>query len=230
MQRAKQRSCPLACGRGRAIVLSRPMNAVHAPPAPAHYRADPRATVFSPLGSGIRTAFMIVAAVGTLGFIASVVTFVAAILSNPEHPDARTMQVGVSVFFLTVLLVYAQGFLGMAWIYKAWGWLPADERWSRHWKGWITPDMACFFLLIPYFQYYWMFVVDCGLCDAFDRLRVRYPTTEPAPKTLAIVACVMQIVVPLPVGSILWLLYMSKMERMTREMSAAGAPRGVFGP
>lgn len=201
------------------------MNAAHA--AHAHYRADPRATGFAPLKSGIRTAFTILAGIAMLGFVASVGTFVAAIVSDPEHPSARTMNAGMGILFLTILLVYGQAFLGMAWIYKAWSWLPPDERWSRHWKGWITPDMACFFLLIPYFQYYWMFVVDCGLCDAFDRLRVRYPTAEPAPKTLAILACVMQLIIPLPVGSILWLMYMTKMERMSREMSAAAARSNV---
>lgn len=206
--------------------LALTFSTMNAGPPAAHYRADPRVTEFAPLPSGIRTAFMIVAGIAVIGFIASVGSFFGAIVSDPERPDARMLQVGMSILFLTILLVYVQAFLGMAWIYKAWKWLPPDERWSRHWKGWITPDMACFFLLIPYFQYYWMFVVDCGLCDAFDRLRVRYATTEPAPKTLAIMACVTQLIIPLPVGSILWLLYMTKMERMAREMSAAAAPRG----
>ena len=191
----------------------------------AQYRVDPRVTGFAPISSGIRTAFAIVSGIATLGFLASVGTFTAAIISDPDHPSARMANVGISILFLTILLVYGQAFLGMAWIYKAWKWLPPDERWSKHWKGWITPDMACFFLLIPYFQYYWMFVVDCGLCDAFDRLRVRYATSEPAPKTLAIMACIAQLIIPLPVGSILWLIYMSKMEKMTQEMSASAAPR-----
>lgn len=199
------------------------MNMYAGPSPQAHYRMDPRTSAFAPLGSGLRTAFMIVAAIAILGFFGSIGTFFAAIAVDPEHPSNDLLRVGMSILFLTLLLVYAQGFLGMAWIYKAWKWLPQDERWSRHWKGWITPDMACFFLLIPYFQYYWMFVVDCGLCDAFDRLRVRYPTSEPAPKTLAILACIMQLIIPLPVGSILWLMYMAKIERLSREMSAAAS-------
>lgn len=191
--------------------------------AHGQYRVDPRVTGFAPLGSGIRTAFTVVAAIAILGFLGTVGTITAAIIMNPDRPDGELAGIGFGIFVFTLLLVYAQAFLGMAWIYKAWKWLPPDERWSRHWKGWISPEMACFLLLVPYFQYYWMFVVDCGLCDAFDRLRVRYPTSEPAPKSLAILACIMQLIIPLPVGSILWLLYMSKMERMTTEMSAAAA-------
>ena len=80
-------------------------------------------------------------------------------------------------------------------------------------------------LLIPYFQYYWMFVINLGLCDALERLRVRYPTRDAAPKNLALVACIMQMIIPLPVGMILWVLFMNKVEGMSREMSAAAVTR-----
>ena len=135
------------------------------------------------------------------------------------------MGVGLAGLGGAVLAVYVQGFAGMYWIYRAYAWLPPEERWTRHWKGRIEPSMAALFLLIPYFQYYWMFVVNSGLCDALDRLRVVYPTSRVAPKGLAIAAGVCQLVVPMPVGAVLWLIVMARVEAMTREMAAGAASR-----
>ena len=46
------------------------------------------------------------------------------------------------------------------------------------------------------------------------------------PLCFAIMAGVMQLIIPLPVGMILWLVFMAKIEKMSREMSAAAAARG----
>lgn len=194
-----------------------------------HYRVDPRSAAFPPLASTWRVVFLVTVVLSVLGFVAAVGLWTAAIASNPQRPDDALMGIGAAAFVVTVLFVYVHAFIGIAWVHKAWSWLPWDQRYSRSWKSWITPAQAALFLLIPYFQYYWMFVVNPGLCDALDRLRVRFPTREPAPKTLAIVACVTQIVIPLPVGAILWAIYMSKIEAMTREMSASAGARAGYG-
>jgi len=192
-----------------------------------NYRVDPRANpTFAPIGTGLRVGYLIMAVLSTLGLFGTAALMVWVFLSDPDHPDFHLLQRTFGVFYLTIFLVYGMAFIGMAWIWKAWSWLPQDQRYSRHWKGWITPEMAALFLLIPYFQYYWMFVIDAALCDAFDRLRVRYPTSDNAPKTLGILAGVFQLIIPLPVGAILWIIFMAKIERMTREMSAAATARG----
>lgn len=193
--------------------------------AAAHYRADPRTTSFTPIGSTWRWVFTAVAVLSITGFVGAVALWTGAILSNPERPDTRLFDAGGIVLLVTILCVYVQAFVGMAWIHSAWSWLPWDQRYSRHWRSWISPGQAALMLLIPYFQYYWMFVINLGLCDALERLRVRYPTRGAAPKNLALVACIMQMIVPLPVGTILWLLFMSKVEGMSREMSAAAVTR-----
>lgn len=191
-----------------------------------YYRADPRrSAAFAPIGSGWRWAFIVLVALGGLCFLSVVGLWTAAIVADPERPEPMLMSYGLALLFGAVLLLYVQAFVGMAWVYQAWKWLPWDQRYSVHWKGWISPGQAALLLLVPYFQYYWMFIVNPGLCDALDRLRVRYPTTEAAPKTLAIVASMLQIVIPIPVGGICWVLFMSKVEKMSREMSAAAAAR-----
>lgn len=199
----------------------------NAPPqqAAAPYRAQGPAPGFAPIGAATRWVFAAVVSVMSLGLVVAIGGFTAAVVTaqdRPGHePDPTLMAVAFIAFGATVLLLYAQVAAALVWVHKAWSWLPWDQRYTRHWKGWISPSQASLMLLIPYFHYYWMFVANCGLCDALDRLRVSYPTREPAPKTLAIIACICQLVVPIPVGGILWLVFMSKIERMTQEMSAA---------
>jgi hypothetical protein len=188
--------------------------------SPAIYRAPVVAPAFPPIGGGLRIAFGIVVAIATLGFFGAIVLFTSAIIVNPEQPNEALAISGACSFGVTVLFLYVQIGIGLFWIYRVWDWLPPDQRWSRHWKGWISPSMAAGMMLIPYFHYYWMFVIDCGICDAFDRMRVAHPTSRPAPKNLAIAACICQLIVPMPVGAILWFMLMSRIETMSREMSA----------
>jgi hypothetical protein len=193
------------------------------------YRGQAPGAGFAPIGSATRWVFAVIVALIGLGFGVATTSWTLAIIQSehaPDHrPDDSLMGIGVIGLVVVVFLLYAQIAAGLVWVYKAWSWLPWDQRYTRHWRGWITPSQAALMLLLPYFHYYWMFVANCGLCDALDRLRVSYPTREPAPKTLAIIACICQMIIPVPVGSILWLVFMGKVERMTREMSAAMAPR-----
>ena len=193
------------------------------------YRAQAPGGGFAPMASATRWVFAVIISLMGLGFTVAVTSWTIALIgadSRPNRqPDDTLMGVGVAGFMIVMLLLYAQIAAGLVWVYKAWSWLPWDQRYTRHWRGWITPGQAALMLLLPYFHYYWMFVANLGLCDALDRLRVSYPTREAAPKNLAIAACVCQLLIPFPVGSILWLVFMGKIERMTREMSVAMAPR-----
>jgi len=189
------------------------------------YRAQAPGAAFAPIGPGTRWVFAVIISLMGLGFGIAVISWTIAIIGSertPRHqPDESLMTFGAIAFVGLVFLLYAQLAAGLVWLYKAWSWLPWDQRYTRHWRGWLTPSQVALMMLIPYFHYYWMFVANCGLCDALDRLRVSFPTREPAPKNLAIAACVCQLLIPFPVGSILWLVFMGKVERMTREMSAA---------
>jgi hypothetical protein len=190
------------------------------------YRAPSTVPAGVPLRPALRVAFTCVVAVMTIFFLGGVGLFVSAVVAarNRELSDALGTG-GLLAVVAAVLLAYVQIGLGIAWLYRAWSWLPPEERWSRHWRSWITPGQAAFFLLVPYFHYYWMFVANHGLCDALDRMRVRFPTHAPAPRGLAVGAEVCQFVVPVPVAAILWLLYMRKVEAMMTELAAAPVPR-----
>jgi hypothetical protein len=195
------------------------------------YRAQGPAPAFAPIGSGARWVFAAIVSLMGLGFGVAVVSWTLAIIEsehNASHePDETLMGIGVVGFVVLVFFLYAQVATGLVWLYRAWSWLPSDQRYTRHWKSWLTPSQVALMMLIPYFHYYWMFVANCGLCDALDRLRVSYPTRQAAPKNLAIIACICQLVVPFPIGSIFWLVFMNRVEKMTREMSAAMGPTGT---
>ena len=177
-----------------------------------------------------RSVYLLLTVIMSFAFVTIIGTWTTAMImatkstdGGPARPDEGLMMTGVIAMVFLVLLLYGQVAAGVVWVYKAWGWLPWQERYTRHWKGWVSPGQASLFLLIPYFNYYWMFVANCGLCDALDRLRTTFPTSQPAPKNLAIAACILQLTIPFPVGAIFWLIYMSKIEKMTAEMSALSA-------
>ena len=195
------------------------------------YRARVPGDAFAPIRPTTRWIFVTLISLMGLAMAVSVGALTLGIIraeASPTHqPDETLMVVGIVAIFALIFLLYGQIATGLVWLYKTWSWLPQDQRYTRHWKGWLTPSQVALMMLIPYFHYYWMFVANCGLCDALDRMRVSYPTREAAPKGLAIMACICQLVIPFPVASIVWLVYMGKVERMTREMSAAMAPRAA---
>ncbi len=216
--------------RGKIPYLERPVQQ----PSPHHgqnepYRAPLPAAAFGPMRPTTRWIYAAITAVMGLCFVTAVTTLTVAIIgaeSHPRHqPNNALMSIGIPAFIVMMLFVYGQIAAGLVWLYKAWSWLPWDQRYTRHWRSWLQPGQVALMMLIPYFHYYWMFVANCGLCDALDRLRVSYPTRDAAPKNLAIAACVCQLLIPFPVGTVLWLIFMTRVERMTREMSAAMEPR-----
>ena len=192
------------------------------------YRAPAPGQTFAPLGSGLRKAYIGVTSVMMFGFIASIASLVTAIAINPDRPDDTLMGLFIGSLFLVMALLYVQMGIGLFWVYRVWKWLPENQRWTKHWKGPIDPAMAAGMMLIPYFQYYWMFVIDCGICDAMDRLRVLYPTSREAPKSLAIAACICQMIIPLPVGAILWIMFMGRVEQMSRDMATNANRQGGY--
>ncbi len=187
------------------------------------YRAPRPGTPFAPIGSNLRLAYAAVSVIVSLSLVGGVAVFIAAAIHadrTGEDPGAL-MMIGALGMVGGVLFMYGQLALGLVWLYRAWSWLPEEQRYTRHWRKWMKPQEVALMMLIPYFQYYWMFIANLGLCDALDRMRVAHPTAEAPPKSLALAACICQLLVPFPVGAVLWLMYMKRVERMTLTMSGA---------
>jgi hypothetical protein len=116
--------------------------------------------------------------------------------------------------FLVVALVAA-----LVWLHKAWSSVPDQMRYNDAGR-WITPGQAVGYNFIPFYNLYWVFVANLGLCEAINRTLVAQGKQPKAPKGLAIAACVSQLVpyCNLLVGPILWAVYMFMVDGARREM------------
>ncbi len=162
--------------------------------APEPYRAERPAARLAPIGGAIRWVFGFVAVAMLLGVLGGVGLMVGASLHRNQYgvADENMMLAGVVALCTGVLLMYVQLGVAVAWMHKVWSWLPDELRFAKNWTGPITPAKAAFFLLIPYFHWYWMFVVNLGLCDALDRMRVQHPASAP-PRGVAMAAMISQL-------------------------------------
>lgn len=194
----------------------------------AAQRAPGPAAALRPIRSGLRLAYLVASVVGTALILSTIVSWTVMLATADERhgPPMSVLVVAIGSYAALAMTLALVGLIGVAWVYRAWSWLPVEQRYARNWRSWITPAQAALFLLVPFFQYYWMFVVNLGLCDALDRLRVMYPTRQAAPKQLALVGSILQIVF-WPAALVFFYLFMRKVEQMTAEMSDVASARPV---
>jgi len=109
----------------------------------------------------------------------------------------------------------------LVWLYQAWSTVPQEMRYSDGGK-WVTPGRAIGFLFIPFYNLYWVFVANVGLCEAVNRTLLARGGQPRAPRGLAIAACVAHLVpyCNLLVAPILWAIYMFQVDGARREMLA----------
>jgi len=143
----------------------------------------------------------------------------AAVMASPDVGASDGAAVAsmlplLGLVFLVVALVAA-----MVWLHKAWGSVPEQMRYTDAGR-WITPGQAVGYNFIPFYNLYWVFVANLGLCEAINRTLVAQGKQPRAPKGLAIAACVSQLVpyCNLLVGPILWAVYMFMVDGARREM------------
>jgi hypothetical protein len=162
-----------------------------------------------------------------LGLISAVILILIGSVMATEEPEAMGVFLGVAMLgmFAAVFALQAQGILGVVWIHKMWSWLPEQEQRARHWSKPFGAGQAACFLLIPYFQYFWMFVVNLGLADALDRMQLQVaPTAHAAPvasaRGMALAACICTLVF-WPAAVFLWPIYMRRVEAAARRTTIA---------
>jgi hypothetical protein len=147
-----------------------------------------------------------------------------AVLTDGKEPQSNAATMAstlplVGVLFLLLALVAAA-----VWLYMAWASVPSSMRYTDRGR-WITPGKAVGYLFIPFYNLYWMFVANQGLCEAVDRTLLSQGGMARAPRGLARTACTVQIIpyCNLLVAPILWTVYMFQVDRARREMLL---PRG----
>jgi hypothetical protein len=120
----------------------------------------------------------------------------------------------VGVIFLFLVPVAS-----MIWLYQSWNTVPPDMRYTDGGKA-VTPGTAVGYCFIPFYNLYWIFVANVGLCDAINRTLLAKGGAARAPKGLAIAACVAHLVpyCNLLLSPILWTVYMFMLDGARKEM------------
>ncbi len=153
-------------------------------------------------------------AIGAFGVMAltAVAVIVGVALDSPELAGIAAV-VGYLAFM-------ARQIFGVCWLYSAWAALPEDLRYVG--RRYHTPGAAVGYLFIPFYNLYWMFVVNGDLCSAINRAAAYYGTKR-APHGLAVAACVLSIVpyCNLLIAPILWTVFMFIMDRAKRDLLTA---------
>lgn len=214
----------------------------YAPPQPPNPYAPPaaaplyRANMFIPQGEvagpvpqptlrkaklGIGIAQLVTGFFGLIGLV------LGGIMSDGDSDVASVFFVlgGIS-FGVWYLLIFATAIVNGLWIYRFWSWIPPEQRHTPMWKKYISPGSAVGFMFVPYFQFYWMFVVYLGIPDILERMRVQFPSSKGSAKNLGIGAAITPLVF-FPAAPFVGYFFAKHVEEMAIEMTAQmrGAPR-----
>jgi hypothetical protein len=170
-----------------------------------------------PPGSGMKWLYIAGHAGYWLFAVGGVV--LTAVLAEPGGRATDTQAMASMIPLLGVVFILVALVAAMVWLYKAWASVPDQMRYTDAGR-WITPGQAVGYNFIPFYNLYWVFVSNLGLCEAINRTLVAQGKQPKAPKGLAIAACVSQLVpyCNLLVGPILWAVYMFMVDGARREM------------
>ena len=111
---------------------------------------------------------------------------------------------------------------GITWlvaIYRFWSWLPPEHRYTGLWRRYNLPAAAAWLMLVPFFGFFWMFVVYLGMGDALGRLRNTYPTKKVPSSGLALATILVGFVFT-PAFPVLDFLFDRQTEGLAREIEA----------
>lgn len=141
---------------------------------------------------------------------------------------AREYREFVEAAFVALLLIRVV--LILVWLHAAWDAIPEEYRYDG--SGYrIRPSQVIGRLFIPFYNLYWIFVVNGGLCNALDAMLRHVGSGRRAPKGMASAACVSQVVpyVNVFIAPFLWTMFMFQVdataEFLQREMREYEAQR-----
>lgn len=135
--------------------------------------------------------------------------------------------------FLAGALALAKLLVACVWIHLVWEALPAEVR------GDVTPAGAIGRFFIPFYNLYWAFAMQSSLCNAYDLLLVQSGRRPAMPRTLAVLAPMMQLAAQVATviataakeamlgvavvfgASVLWTFYMFFVDRVRATLADA---------
>ncbi len=209
----------LGKGPGHAAMNARPAYHPYQPPghAPPPNHGAPYGSAGEPgPAAWTKWVYLATGTVNILG-IGAAVTIIA--LSGGFGGDEVLAAIGVAILCISLALFTVKFILRLVWLHASWSWVPPEYRYTAGNKA-VSPGTAVGFLFIPYFNLYWMFVANVGLCGALERLVQRHRTVAQPPTTLATLACIAELLPAfnLCVAPFLWFLVMKGFDDVTREV------------
>ncbi len=195
-------------------------------PAPGPWPQPVLGSKADPTGHkpSLRLWFLVCAIAGYAAIFVGVGAFLLGFLSGDPDVIAAFAVIGYAIALIAVPFHIGSLVIGMLWLHAAWRWLPPDQRFTRDGKP-LGADQV-FYLLIPYFHYYWMFPINLELCHAMNRLRdQRFPTAlKRCNADVAMWAAICQLIpIAVFVAPFLWASYMKQVDAMHDELGALGA-------
>jgi len=109
--------------------------------------------------------------------------------------------------------------VGLLWLRRAWARVPEPCRRAYDGRR-VEPDEALWKLFIPVYGVYWLFIANIGLCGAVERhLQRGGARSTEVPSTLALVACLVQLVpvINIILSPFLWALFMARVDASQAE-------------
>jgi hypothetical protein len=183
-------------------------NNPYAPPAPG--MGYPSFPAQPGTGNWLKWAYVATLALGVL-LVFSGIGFMAAGApdyesGDPGDDDLAGLGGGLMAFGFTMWFVRI--IFGLIWLYSSWNSIPPEMRFTK--SRTMTPGAAVGFLFIPFFNLYWLFVANVGLCDALDYGLTTVGSYRRAPRVAAIIAGIFQLVpyLNLLISPFTWLLFM----------------------
>ncbi len=178
---------------------------------------------------GVRIWLLLTGIVSGSFYVGGLVALLAAMLLDDKDLTPILLIAGWAVMMLGGILIYVKIGLALYWLNGAWKWVPMDRRFGRDGKRFAPGDT--FMLLIPYYNFYWMFPINLGLCDAMEAMRsqmVQAPRVDPPPRDTAMWAAICELIpfVSFFVAPFLWSSYMRRIDAMHDEIMNAMASRG----
>ena len=197
-------------------------NPYAAPMAPAMYRQNvfvPHGAVAGPLvGPTLRKVKLALGIAQVVSMIFGLTLLIAGAAMQDDTGQVIAL-VGGILLGLWYLLLFGYAITNMIWLYQFWSWIPPEQRHTPMWKKYISPGTAIGFMFIPYFNIYWMFVVNLGIAEIWERMRFQYPSRLGPAKNLALMALIVPIVF-FPAAPFLQYMFARHVETMAGEMHA----------
>ncbi len=152
------------------------------------------------------------------------VLFVVMALAIGIFGDADGGPIAAIAMILAMLLVMFHQIGALFWQYRAWAGILPEFRRTQSGKM-IAPGEAAGFLIIPYFNLYWMFVISGGIADAANLQAEAYGSPLRVNRSNGTIACIMQLVFPFLAG-IFWFRLTREVEACTADARARAASAG----